>query len=257
MKIGYQLYSAAKLCQGKENLKSTIRKIAAMGYDGIEFISYEGMSSDEMKEFLAECGVEGFNSHVQLERWEADAEGEVRYAAEVGIPYVTIPWMAPELRNSTGYEKVRAMIPEIMEYCKRYGVKLLYHNHDFEFEKEGGAYILDVLLDTDAELGLELDTFWVHYAGLDPVAYMAAQKEKLTLIHVKDYESFTGGGVVRGCDRPAFTAIGTGMMDNQAIIDYAKEIGIAWAVVEQDNSKIDVLESAEISVRTLREYLKD
>lgn len=255
MKIGYQLYSALAECQGAEALKDTIQKIAAMGYDGVEFCSYEGIPAGEMKALLAECGIEACNSHVQLERWKADAEGEIRYAAELGIPYVTIPWIAPELRNREGYQEIRSMIPSIAKLCGQYGIKILYHNHDFEFDKEeDGRYVLDVTLDTDDGLGLELDTFWAHYAEVDPSVYMMEKKEKLVMIHIKDYEEFAGGGMAGGQEMPIFCAIGTGKMNNVPIMGCAEKLGVSWVVVEQDNSKIDVFESAEISIKALNKY---
>lgn len=256
MKIGYQLYSALPRCQGAEALKDTIRKIAAMGYDVVEFCSYEGISSGEMKAFLAECSIEACNSHVQLERWEVDLEGEIRYAAELGMPCLTIPWLAPELRSSEGYKKIRDMIPSIAEQCRAYGVKLLYHNHDFEFAREErGGYVLDAMLDADKDLGLELDTFWAWYAKADPAAYMTEKKERLAMIHVKDYEELSGGGMAGGLEMPVFCAIGAGKMKQASIISCAKRLELPWVVVEQDNSKIDVLESAQISIKALRSLI--
>jgi len=254
MKIGYQLFSAISLCQGAKGLKDTIRSIAAMGYDGVEFCSYEGIPANEMKDFLAEQGITAINSHVQMERFLADMEGEVRYAAEAGIPYITLPWVAPDLRNEEGYQKIDEMISKIIDCCKKYNIKLLYHNHEFEFEKSGDTYILDTILDTQETLGLELDTFWAYYKGINPAAYMKEKRENLVMIHIKDYESFTGGGIAGNQEMPTFSAIGTGNMDNDSVIREAVELGLIWVVVEQDNSKIDVLESAAISIKSLKKY---
>ncbi len=252
MKIGYQLFSALALCQGAEGLKDTIRKIAAMGYDGVEFCSYEGIPAAEMKALLAECGIEAMNSHVQLERWEKDAEGEILYAKEAGIPCVAIPWMSPMLRNAEGFAKIKALLPKLCELGKKHGVKVTYHNHDFEFVKEGDGYVLDRILAADEAAGLELDTFWAHYAGVDPVSYMEEKKDRLTMIHVKDYLELSGGGMAGGQEMPVFTAIGTGKMPNAPVLETAKGLGLPWVIVEQDNSKIDVLESARKSIETLR-----
>lgn len=252
MKIGYQLFSALALCKGAEGLKDTIRKIAAMGYDGVEFCSYEGIPAAEMKAFLAECGIEAMNSHVQLERWEKDAEGEILYAKEAGIPSVAIPWMAPELRNAEGFAKIKALLPKLCELGKKHGVKITYHNHDFEFAKENGGYVLDGILASDEATGLELDTFWAHYAGVDPVSYMEEKKDRLAMIHVKDYLSLSGGGMAGGQEMPTFTAIGTGKMPNEPVLEAAKRLGLPWVIVEQDNSRIDVLESAKQSIETLK-----
>ncbi len=255
MKIGYQLFSALDLCQSAEGLKDTIKKIAEMGYDGVEFFSYQGIPAAEMKALLAECGVEAVNSHVQLERWEKDAEGELAYAKELGLPFVTIPWMAPELRNAEGYAKIKELIVKLVPLCEQYGVKLVYHNHHFEFDKAAdGRFVLDDILSADAACKAEVDTFWCHYADVDPAGYMEALGERLAMIHVKDYISFSGGGEAGGMEMPSFCAIGTGKMDNGPVLEKAKEMGLPWIVVEQDNSRIDVLESARISVDSLKKY---
>lgn len=248
MKIGYQLYSALEFCNGSEELKNTIHKIAEMGYDGVEFFSYEGIPADEMKACLHDCGIQACNSHVNLERLEKDAEGEFCYAKKASIPCITIPWLSPELRNTEGYSKVKAMIPKLIALGEKYGIELLYHNHDFEFEKESdGKFHLNSILESDSKIKLELDTFWAFYAGVDPVEYMNAVKDKLSMIHIKDYLN---------TNPPSFAAIGTGNMKNIPILDWAKSAKLEWVIVEQDNSSIDIFESAKLSVDYLKTYYK-
>ncbi|MDD4849738.1 MAG: sugar phosphate isomerase/epimerase [Gemmiger sp.] len=257
MKFGYQLYSARALCSNRAGLVDTIEKIAAMGYDGVEFFQYEGIPATELKALLAGLGLEGFNAHVQLERWEADPEGEARYAAEAGIPCMTIPWLAPALRTAQGLARVRQLVPQLLAQCRAYGVQLLYHNHDFEFAPgTTGRYMLDDILAADPALGLELDTFWALYAGVSPTSYMESHQNRLKLIHVKDYCKLDGGPVNEGRESPTFCAIGTGKMDNAPILAQAQKIGVAWACVEQDNSRIPVLEAAKLSIDSLRAAVK-
>lgn len=98
MKFGYQLYSALPLCKDKAGLVDTLEKIAAMGYDGVEFCDYAGIPAAEMKVLLARLHLEGFNTHVNMGRWLKDPEGEIRYAAEAGIPCVTIDTHYPEIQ---------------------------------------------------------------------------------------------------------------------------------------------------------------
>lgn len=253
MKFGYQLFSALPLCQTKEGMISTMEKLSQLGYDGVEFFSYAGIPAEEMKALLERLHLKGFNSHVQLERWEKDPEGEVRYAAQAGIPCLTIPWLPPEMRNAEGYAKIKAMIPKLLSLCEKYGITLLYHNHHFEFDKTPeGRYVLEDILFADPALGLELDTFWAHYAGIDPAAYMEVQKERMKLIHIKDYLALDGGPVAGGMEMPTFCAISTGKMNNQPIVDWAKANDIAWVCVEQDNSQIPELEAAALSIRALK-----
>lgn len=249
MKKGYQLFSAWKKCADAAGLKDVVRRIAAMGYDGVEFFSYAGVPAAEMKALLDECGICAFNSHVQLERWQKDADFEIAYARALGMEALTIPYIAPEDRNGATYEKLCASIPVWAQKCRENGLRLCYHNHDFEFERqEDGRYLLDRILAADDELLLEPDTFWAFFAGVDPAALLEQHRRRVRFIHIKDYLDLEQKPF------PAFTAIGTGRMDNAPVLSKAKEIGAEWIVVEQDNSPIDELESARLSLQAMRAW---
>lgn len=253
MKFGYQLYAVHELCKDKAGLTDTLEKIAALGYDGVEFCDYAGIPAPEMKALLTRLNLQGINSHVHMQRWLDDPEGEIRYVAEAGIPCVTISWMPPEKRNEEGYAKIKAMVPQLLKWCKQYGVQLMYHNHEYEFERNTkGQYFLDSVLESDPELGLELDTFWAYFVDVDPLNYMERHKDRLQMIHIKDYEKLDGVPHADGGEVPTFCAIGTGLMDNKSILDWAKANGITWVCVDLDNSQIPALEAARLSIESLR-----
>lgn len=254
MKFGYQLYSALALCKDKAGLVDTLEKIAAVGYDGVEFCDYAGIPAAEMKMLLARLHLEGFNTHVNMGRWLKDPEGEIRYAAEAGIPCVTISWVPPEMRSKEGYTQIKTMVPQLLSWCRQYGIQLMYHNHDFEFVTDAnGHYVLDDIMGAAPEFGLELDTFWAYFADVDPLTYMESHKDKLKMIHIKDYEKMDGVPQADGGEAPTFCAIGTGLMDNESILDWAKLNDITWVCVDQDNSQIPELEAARISIESLRQ----
>ncbi|MGL5259674.1 MAG: sugar phosphate isomerase/epimerase family protein [Lachnospiraceae bacterium] len=254
MKIGYQLFSAFPLCKTKEGLINTIKQVAQMGYDGVEFFTYCGIPANEMKQLLDESNIVACNSHIRLEQWESNAEGEIIYAKEAGIPMVTIPWLPPELRNADGLNKLEELIPRLLELCNKHGIKLAYHNHEFEFEKliEEKKFMMDAIIECDVQMMVELDTFWINYAKVNPISYLEKIKNRIDIIHIKDYISLTGGGIVGDKEMPTFCSIGLGQMENTPIINWAKEKPLSWIVVEQDNSQIDIMESAKLSI----EYLK-
>ncbi len=245
MKIGYQLYSALEHCGDAAGLRRTIEKIAAMGYQGVEFFDYAGIPAAEMRAFLAGCGVEAINAHVPLAKWRSDFAGEVAYAREAGLPMITIPWIPPEERTPAVYRELAARIPGWAAEAARAGVRIGYHNHEFEYEAVDGTPALDIIAAACGDLLLELDTFWIHYAGFDPVAEMAKRRDRLGPLHIKDYVDKTSSP-------PAFCAIGRGRMANAPIVRYARELDLPWIVVEQDNSAIDVFQSAEMSLAALR-----
>ena len=56
------------------------------------------------------------------------------------------------------------------ERCKKSGIQLCYHNHNFEFEKQGDTYPYDILLKSDKNLvKMEVDLYWMKKAGQDVI----------------------------------------------------------------------------------------
>jgi sugar phosphate isomerase/epimerase len=130
----------------------------------------------------------------------------------------------------------------IGERCQEHALTFAYHNHNFEFARVDGVYLLDYLLQaTDPSLvKSELDVYWVAYAGVDPVQYLQTLADRVVLIHIKDMAA----------DR-SMTEVGKGILDLRQIRAFAQAHGL-WEIVEQDHPQIPSLESARISL----EYFK-
>ncbi len=245
IRTGYQLYSAREHCATAQGLRDTIKKIAAIGYDGVEFASFASMPASEVKELLAECGVEGINAHVPLERWRTALDEEIAYLVEAGIPMITLPWLPPEERNSASYTRLGENFPGWVEQVHAGGLKAAYHNHEFEYESVEGKQALEIVFAHSPKLLYELDVFWACYAGFAPTAEMEKWKTRLGPVHIKDYADMT-------TEPPAFCAVGHGKMDLVPVYAKAREMNLSWLVVEQDNSAIDVFDSAALSLEALR-----
>jgi sugar phosphate isomerase/epimerase len=151
------------------------------------------------------------------------------------------------------------------------GIKLAYHNHDFEFQTVNGEYVLDrIYACSDGKFSGELDTCWVHYAGVDPAAYMLKQKENVRLIHLKDFDcvNLAPGPLYDLVDEDPetdrkqkkinrgfkYTVLGQGRQDIASILSAAEEIGIEYVIYERDSSHDQ--NSVEAAIQS-RKYLKD
>lgn len=252
MKIALQLYSVIEKCMTPADLKKTLTEIGAMGYDGVEFMTYGAygtVNGDVIQGWLEQAGLKPVNVHITFEHWFSDISAQLKYAKEIGVPSVTFPWIPFEARSPALYREIIRRIPEWIALCKDFGLNFCYHNHNFEFDSVDGQVLLYAIAAADAEAGMELDTFWCHFAGFDPVAVMRELGSKLKFVHIKDYNELADFGKMR------FTAIGAGIMNNQAVVDQMKVMGIDWVIVEQDNSDIDTLESARISVSGVKKLL--
>jgi sugar phosphate isomerase/epimerase len=251
VKKGIQLYSVRDKCTNKASFFQTITNLAQMGYDGVEFFEYYGASANELKSALQSVSMQGFNTHVGFSKWFEDPIAEIKYAAQAGIPNVSLAWIPLEERNVETYRRVHRLLIDASQWCADYGITMCYHNHDFEYETMDGTYLLDMLLQFNPKLSLELDTFWVHYCGLNPIDQMENYANRIKLLHLKDYLHFEKPYVDMGKDL-SFCALGTGKMNNDIIIQQAKNMGIEWVVADLDNSPIDSFETARISLAYLK-----
>jgi sugar phosphate isomerase/epimerase len=69
------------------------------------------------------------------------------------------------------------------------GQILCYHNHNSEFRKLNGQIILDRIYEQTNPRYLqgEPDTFWVHYGGGSNIDYCEKLKDRMPIMHLKDY----------------------------------------------------------------------
>lgn len=248
MKIGYAMYSARDLTIDPDSMRMVLKEIAGMGYEGVEFFLYNGTSPEMLKEMLEEFNLEAIGTHVHKPRWDSDTQGEIEYAKKVGIPYLVYPWISPEMRNEAFYRELPGVLKNLAVKCRNEGIQLQYHNHDFEFVKFKDQVVMDYLMESEDSFTFELDTFWAQYAGIDAIEYMKKYGSRIPMIHVKDYLDVENG-------QPSFTAIGTGKLDSSKIIKAAKEMDKKWLIVELDNSPLSPLESARISIETIKKML--
>ena len=249
MKYGYNLFSAWPIVKDRETLVATLKALKAMGYDGVEFFSYFDIPAPQMRALLAETGLEPFGTHPRLVRFFEHLDEEIAYAQEAGIETLVMPHVVDEERNAAYYQRLLAAIPAWRRKCEDAGLKLAWHNHDFEFVPyEGRRYLMDAILAADAGVRYEPDTFWTTYAGVDTLAYLEQYRDRIEYVHFKDYAGKTGPGY----GDIDFCAVGEGLVDEQDIAAKAAAIGARWAVVEQDLHKKDVLEDARASLAFLK-----
>lgn len=240
-----QLYTVRDLLG--ENFKSTVEKIAEMGYKGVELAGDTGgMNARELKAFLDGLGLAVAGSHTPIEQIAEDVQPAIDFALEVGNKFVVCPYLGDNWReNAEGYIKVAKILEKAGAKCKDAGLRMCYHNHSFEFTKFDGEYGFDILYaNSDPELvQLELDTYWVKNGGEEPVEYINKYSGRVPLIHLKD---------MKDDENRSFAEVGTGTLDMNAIFEAAQKAGTKWYIVEQDVCPGSPLDSAKISIENLK-----
>lgn len=239
--IGVQMYTLRE--ETSKDFIGTLEKVAEIGYKGVEFAGYGGLSAAELKANLDRLGLTAISSHVSKDRLQNNLEEEIEFNLAIGSKYIVFPYI--KYKDKEDYLEAAKFYNEVGQKCKEKGLEFLYHNHDFEFDLFDGEHALDILFnETDKEfMKAELDTYWVKYAGVDPIEYMGKYSGRCPLVHIKD---------MAGDESRAFTEIGNGIIDIKAIVEAAKEGGATWAIVEQDVCQRPPLQSIKISFENLK-----
>jgi len=243
-KIGIGLFTLRE--QLTADVKATIEQVAKIGYSQVEtYYGYpgkyevKGFWGLEAKDFNALLKANGLTSpsgHYNLTEFLSSGDDKVlkshiETAATVGQKYFVIPALPADIRaNGTldDYKRMASKFNQAAELCQKSGLKLAYHNHNFEFKDQGnGATGYEILLaDTDAKLvGFELDIFWAVNAGLNPVDMFKKNPGRYKMFHVKDMDK---------TDKAVFVEVGSGRIDFKRIFAASKLAGVDYIFTEQD-----------------------
>ena len=239
--VALELYTVRD--ETRRDFAGTLQRVAQIGYAGVEFAGYGNLNATEMSALLAETGLNAVSTHLGLDSLESPhLDASIRYCKDIGCSFIVLPSLPNEYRTQEGIKVLAPRLNAIGRQCQEEGIIFGYHNHDFEFTKVDGIYLLDSLLQTtDPSLvKIELDVYWVAYAGIDPVSYLQVLADRVALVHLKDMAP----------DR-SMTEVGKGILNMQQICAFAQDRGL-WGIVEHDHPQIPPLESARISF----EYFK-
>ncbi len=83
------------------------------------------------------------------------------------------------------------LLDAIGKKCEDAGLNLLYHNHDFEYEKnkQGIVPIEYMLENCDPQyVNFQMVLYWVTKAGADPISYFKKYPGRFKSWHVKDMD---------------------------------------------------------------------
>ncbi len=270
-KVGIQLFGVRNSM--KEDFEGTLKAIADMGYEYVEFAGYYDKSAEQIKEALGKYGLKCVSVHQSLDFYDEDPDSAAEFLKSFGVKYSVIPWYKKEhLAGSDEWESTVKRFTKVAEVLKAHGMKLGYHNHEFEFETYDGKYLHDHIFEAvPADLiDPEFDTCWVHYAGLNPVDKIREFNGRVEVVHLKDFvcDRLAGGPTYDLIDKDGnpiktsrednkfeFTPLGQGRQNFAEILKACEECGTEYVIVEQDTvyRGMTDLEAAKLS----RDYLKN
>ena len=267
-RVGVQLYTVRSLMA--EDVAATLDAVAEIGYQEVEFAGYFGHDAATIQGWLDASGLSAPAAHLGLEEMEGPRlEASLEAATRLGHRWLVLPWIAEELRTPDGYRSVADRLNAAGEIAGAAGIRVAYHNHDFEFEplvgpatpfgeaadeppataaapraaaaaglQGTGFAILADRLDP-AVADLEIDLHWSAAVGVDPFELFGAHPGRFALSHLKDID-------LEG----RMLAVGQGDIDWPSILARSEEAGLRHHFVEHDNPADPLA-----SIRASHDYL--
>lgn len=262
-KLGLQLFSINQ-DMNKDPL-GTLQAVKAMGYEDFEIygfddqvVTYYGIKASEFKTILDDMGLTvtsghyGFSDYLlkPVDELKRFVDQCIKGAKSLQSPYITWPWLAPELRTIDNFKLMSNRLNLIGEQINTAGLGFAYHNHGFEFDDHDGQIGYDIILkETDPELvKLQIDMYWVmHSSKNTPKEWIAKQPGRYVMWHIKDMDKVTRD----------YTELGNGSIDYVDILPDPKISGLEYYYIEQGgNFAHSAMRSAADSAEYLKKHLQ-
>jgi sugar phosphate isomerase/epimerase len=254
---GIQLYTLKEIFP--KDIARTLALVANTGFKEVEAFGYGdgkifGMPYADFARHAKQEGLKVVSGHYFTGQASPESKGTlvndwertVADAKEAGQKYMTISWLHPTERKSMDdYKKIFDLLNTSGEVCKKYGIQLAYHNHDFEFDTVDGKVPYDEMLaSVDPKLVvMEMDLYWVVYSQKDPLAYFDKYPGRFPLWHVKDMDKQ---------ERKLNADVGSGSIDFKSIFAKRKQAGLHHFFLEQET----FVNPVEESIKNGYNYLK-
>jgi sugar phosphate isomerase/epimerase len=242
-RIALQLYSVREALA--QDFAGVVKKIADMGYVGVETAGFPGTTPLAAGQLLKDLGLLVVAAHAPLPLGEKKQE-VIETMQAIHCPRIVCASRPAEgFATPDGIQQVCETLNEAHAVARASGLAFGYHNHTAEFQMVGERNAFDIFVERlDPGIFLEVDTYWVQAAGINPATVVRKLGPRAPLLHVKD------GPCVRG--KPQ-VALGEGAMDIPSILQAGAGF-TEWVIVELDQCATDMLAAVEKSCRYLMQH---
>lgn len=248
--LSMQLYSGRNFPPLADQLK-TVREA---GFTDVE--PFRGLYDDvdALKAAIDEAGLTSRAAHFSLEMLETDPDRALAIARKLGTEILVLPYVMPADRpdDAAGWAAVGGRVAAIARRVTGEGLRLAWHNHDFEMRSlEDGSRPLEHLLGEDGAIEWEADLAWVVKGGEDPETWLKRYAGRVATLHVKDIAP-----AGQKTDEDGWADVGTGTLDWARLYKAGREAGATLMIAEHDNPS-DFERFARTSFEAMQRYSRE
>src|SRR5580692_2164858 len=246
--VGLELYSVRNAL--KQDPEGTVRAVAHMGYQGVEFYApyfdWTEAQTKQMRKLLDDLGIHCYSTHNDANYLNKENISRTRDLNLIlGSKYIVQASTTPKVRRDE-WKAVADLLNSAAEQLEPSGLKAGYHNHAAEFTPIEGQRPIEFLArNTKSSIMLQLDLGTCLEAGADPVAWIRANPGRIRSIHCKDWSPEKEKGYK--------VLFGEGVADWKNIFAAAESTGgVEYYLVEQEGSRFPELDTARRCLQTFR-----
>ncbi len=184
--LSVQLYSVRDYI-AKEGFAPVLKRIADMGYKGVEPAGFFGIRPSELKKMVDGLGLKMYSTHSPWARDVGALPEQLDIASILGLDTVVCGYGPDDFKDLDAIKRTADKTNAMAECCARNGFTLFQHNHYWEFERIDGRVKYDIYRELCPSVKYELDCFWSTNKGTeDSVAMLKDFAKDTILLHMKD-----------------------------------------------------------------------
>jgi sugar phosphate isomerase/epimerase len=226
LQVGVQLYSVRDDCA--KDLPGVLGALVKMGYTGVEFAGYYGRTAADLRKLLDQNHLKCYGTHVEVAALQGDnLEKTVAFCKELGCPFIVVPWLPEQRRNSrAAILETARFFDDAAKRAAKDGMILGWHNEDYEFKPVEGATIWDTFwANSGKTVAMQFDIGNALSAGDQAAPYLMKYPKRVISVHLKDYSAANPNAL-----------LGEGDEHWNDVIPILKEkTATKWFIVEQES----------------------
>jgi sugar phosphate isomerase/epimerase len=237
--VGLEMYSVRRALM--TDLMGTVRKVAEIGYQDMEFYApYYQWSADQAKEvrkLLDDTGTRCLSTHNNLTNYKPEnIQKAIELNKILGTRFMVIA-SAGGAKTLDDWRKVADSLTAGADLLRPVGLRGGYHNHQAEFTPVEGKRPIEVIAaNTPKDFMLQLDVGTCVEMGSDPVAWIDANPGRINALHLKDWNKELGYKCL----------FGEGAVPWKPVFAAAEKVGgVEFYLIEQEGSRFPEFETAE------------
>jgi len=258
-KVGIQTYTLREMFE--PDPVGTLAMIKEVGYDYVELNgrNFAERSAEDLSAMIKDSGLYAPASHVSYDAAVNRPEALAKTCQKLGCKFAIIPWVDEGQRKKEDWIRHAKAFEQSGKIMRDNGVRLAYHNHQFEFDDLGdGETAMDILMGqtTPENMDFELDLFWSALASIDIAALFKKAPGRFKLCHIKDmkgdpkpfYESRDYGNI----SKQLMVNVGEGTLPFESWFALNNISGMEYFITEHDNPAEPFRNSIQTSHDTVR-----